>query len=238
MFTINKVVKLFCLSLTGLLALYIPQQTIAAQDEVAPDQVVSAIESVFGVSPGERRNHIKGTCAKGEFVGIPEASGYSLSALFSGKPVPVISRFSLDGGNPKVPDTAKNPRGMALEFSLPDGNLQHMTMLNIPVFGAMNPRTFLDPMIASRPDQTIGKPDPEKIKAFKAAHADNLAQASFLAQNNPSTSYTTSTYWGIHTFKFINHANKTTLVRWRFVPQDGEKRLSDDELKSFPANCS
>ena len=30
--------------------------------------------------------------------------------------------------------------------------------------------------------------------------------------------------------------NKTTLVRWRFVPQDGEKRLSDAELKSMPPN--
>jgi catalase len=236
MFTINKFIKLFCLLLAGILTLYIPQQTIAAQDEVTPDQVVNAIETVFGVSPGERRNHIKGTCAKGEFVGTPEAAGYSRSVLFSGKSIPVISRFSLAGGNPKVPDTAKSPRGMALEFTLPDGSLQHMTMLSTPVFGAMNPRTFLDLMIASRPDPATGKPDPEKIKAFKATHADSLVQASFLAQNNPPTSYTTSAYWGIHTFKFINHANKTTLVRWRFVPQDGEKRLSDDELKSFPAN--
>ncbi|MGB9094573.1 MAG: catalase family peroxidase [Gallionella sp.] len=209
---------------------------MAAQDEVTADQVVTALEGTFGVTPGERRNHIKGTCAKGEFIGSPGISAYSRSALFSGKPVPVIARFSLAGGNPKAPDTARSPRGMALEFRLPDDNLQHMTMLNTPIFGAMNPRTFLDLTIATKPDPATGKPDPEKIKAFKATHPDNLAQSEYLAKNNPPTSFTTSSYWGIHTFKFINSDNKTTLVRWRFVPQDGEKRLSDEEMKLSPHN--
>lgn len=210
---------------------------MAAEAEVTPDQVVSAIEDVFGVTPGERRNHIKGTCAAGEFVGVHKAAAaYSRSALFSGKPVPVVARFSLAGGNPKIPDVAKNPRGMALEFSLPKGETQHMTMLNTPVFGAAQPRTFYDLMVAMKPDPATGKPDPEKMKAFKASHPDSLAQADFLANNNPPVSYANSAYFGIHTFKFVNRHNKTTLVRWRFVPQDGEKRLSDAELKSMPPN--
>jgi catalase len=210
---------------------------MAAEAEVAPDQVVSAIEDVFGVTPGQRRNHIKGTCAAGEFVGDPKAAeAYSRSALFSGKPVPVVARFSLAGGNPKAPDVAKSARGMALEFSLPKGESQHMTMLNTPMFGAAQPRTFLDLMVAMKPDPATGKPDPEKIKAFKASHPDNLAQADFLANNNPPVSYANSAYFGIHTFKFVNRVSKTTLVRWRFVPQDGEKRLSDAELKSMPPN--
>lgn len=209
----------------------------AAEAEVTPDQVVSAIEDVFGVTPGQRRNHIKGTCAAGEFVGVHQAAAaYSRSALFSGRPVPVVARFSLAGGNPKAPDFAKSARGMALEFSLPNGGSQHMTMLNTPVFGAAQPRTFFDLMVAMKPDPATGKPDPEKTKSFKASHPDNLAQADFLVNNNPPASYANSAYFGIHTFKFVNRANKTTLVRWRFVPQDGEKRLSEAELKSMPAN--
>ncbi len=224
------------LLLASVLSLGALPPVIAAQNEVTPEQAVTAIEGTFGVTPGERRNHTKGTCAIGEFVGSHDAAIYSRSALFSKKPVPVVARFSLAGGNPKAPDTAKSARGMALEFRLPDGSLQHMTMLNTPVFGAMQPRTFLDLMIASKPDPATGKPDPEKIKAFKATHPDNLAQSDFLAKNNPPSSYTASAFYGIHTFKFINRKNKTTLVRWRFVPQDGEKLLSDDELKSFPSN--
>ena len=221
--------------LTGALMLA-PSSGIAAPGEVTADQVVSALEGTFGITPGERRNHIKGSCAAGEFIGDPGAAKYSRSALFSGKPVPVVARFSLAGGNPKAPDTAKSPRGMALEFQLPDGGLQHMTMLNTPVFGAAQPQTFLDLMIAMKPDPATGKPDPEKMKAFKANHPDNLAQAEFLAKNNPPASYATSSYFGIHTFKFIGRDDKTTLVRWRFVPQDGEKRLTDEELKSASAN--
>ena len=208
----------------------------AIADEVAPDQVVTALEEAFGVTPGERRNHTKGTCAAGEFVGLPEAAAYSRSPLFSGQPVPVIARFSLPGGNPKAPDTAKSPRGLALQFAPADGSLQHMTMLNTPMFGAAHPRTFLDLMVALKPDPATGKRDPEKIKAFKASHPDNRAQSEFVGANNPPVSYGNSAYFGIHTFKFIDADDKTTLVRWRFVPQDGEKQLTDAELESMPAD--
>lgn len=212
------------------------QGVMADDSEVTPLQVIDAIEATFGVAPGERRNHIKGTCAIGEFVGSKEAAKFNRSALFSGKPIPVIVRFSLAGGNPKAPDTAKSARGMALEFKLPDGGLHHMAMLNTPVFGAAHPRTFLDLMVATKPDPATGKPDPERIKAFKASHPDNKAQADFLSDNNPPSSYANSAYFGIHTFKFIDQKDATTLVRWRFVPHDGEKQLDESTLKSSPAN--
>lgn len=203
-----------------------------AADEVTAPQVVEAIEGTFGVTPGERRNHTKGTCAIGEFVGTGEAAGYSRSPLFSGKPIPVIARFSLSGGNPRAPDTAKSGRGMALQFKLPDGQLHHITMLNTPMFGAAQPKTFFDLMIAMRPDPATGKPDPERIKAFRASHPDSQAQADFLASNNPPSSYANSSFWGIHTFRFIDGQDRVTPVRWQFVPQDGERRLSDEELKA------
>ncbi|MCW3478650.1 catalase family peroxidase [Neisseriaceae bacterium JH1-16] len=217
------------------LALATPH-SLAATAEVTADQVVSALEGTFGAHAAERRNHIKGSCAKGEFIGTPVARDYTRSALFSGKSVPVVARFSLAGGNPKVPDTTKIARGMALEFRLPGGKLQHMTMLNTPMFGASTPQTFFDDIVSKKPDPATGKPDPEKIKAFKASHPDSLPQAEYLDKHNPPVSWANSSYYGIHTFKFVNRANKTTLVRWRFVPQDGDKRLSDDELKSSPPN--
>jgi catalase len=221
--------------LTGTLALAaFPGIAVAA--EVTPSQVVEALEGTFGVHPGERRNHIKGLCAEGEFIGDKQARPYSSSALFSGKPVPVIARFSVAGGNPKAPDTARSARGMALEFHLPGDKLQHITMINTPMFGAAQPQTFYDSILALKPDPATGKPDPEKVKAFKASHPDNLAQTQFLEKNNPPVSYANSAYFGIHTFKFIDKRKRPTLVRWRFVPKDGEKRLSDDEMKTAGAD--
>lgn len=208
----------------------------AGAQTVTTSQVIETLEGTFGVHAGERRNHIKGTCAVGSFTGTPEAARYSRSPLFSGRTIPVVARFSLAGGNPKAPDTARSPRGMALKFRLPTGGLHYIAMINTPVFGAAVPQTFIDNLIASRPNPATGKPDPEKIKAFRASHPDSKMQAEFLATNNPPASYANSSYWGIHTFKFINKEGKTTLVRWQFVPQDGEKRLSDAELASAGPN--
>jgi len=206
----------------------------AQPDDVTAEQVVTALEGAYGVHLGQRRNHTKGTCALGMFVGMPEAAAYSRSLMFSESSVPVVARFSLAGGDPKASDTERSPRGMALEFRLADGSVQHMTMLDTPIFFASMPRTFLDKMLALKPDPATGKPDPEKLKAFLASHPDNRGQAMFLADHSPPVSYANDAYYGIHTFKFINRDDKTTLVRWRFVPQDGEKRLSDAELRSMP----
>lgn len=204
------------------------------QSAVTPDEVVTALEGAYGVHPGERRNHTKGTCALGTFVGTADGAAYSRSPLFSGNPLPVVARFSLAGGDPHAPDADRSPRGIGLEFRLPSGGLQHMTMINTPMFFAAMPRTFLDKMLALKPDPATGKPNPDAVKAFVESHPDNVGQAKFLADNNPPTSYANSAYYGIHTFKFINRDNRVTLVRWRFVPQDGEKQLSAEELASAP----
>jgi len=219
-------------TLLSILLLLIAFPLQAEEDAATPDKVVAALEATFGVTPGQRRNHIKGTCAFGEFTGIPNR--YSRSVLFSGKTVPVVARFSLAGGNPKAPDAARSPRGMALEFRLPRETLQHMTMLNTPIFGAAQPQTFLDAIVAMRPDQATGKRAPEKMRAFRESHPDSLPQAEYLAQHNPPPSYANSAYFGIHTFHFVDGKGRVTRVRWRFMPRDGEKQLSDEQMTRMP----
>lgn len=210
--------------------------TAAAAAPVSPVEVVDAIESAFPATPQQRRNHTKGSCAAGEFVGNPAVAAYSRSRLFSEKPVPVVARFSISGGNPRAADTTRGARGMALQFQLPDGALQHMTLLNTPVFGAAVPETFRDLMLALRPDPATGKPDPAKLKAFRTSHPDSLAQAAFLDSRNPPAGYHRSAFFGIHSFRFIAADGHETLVRWHFQPQDGELALSAEEMKTRPAD--
>lgn len=76
--------------------------------------------------------------------------------------------------------------------------------------------------------------DPEKIKQVLASHPDALAQSNFLASNNPPASYANSAYYSIHTFMFIDTGGTKHAVKWRFIPQDGEKRLADSELATAP----
>lgn len=83
---------------------------IFAEQTVTADQVIGAMEKQFGVTAGQRRNHINGVCLAGSFVGDKSIQAYSTSPLFSGKAIPVIGRFSLAGGSLKTPDTARSSR--------------------------------------------------------------------------------------------------------------------------------
>ena len=205
-------------------------------DTVSSKQLVYSLEQAYGKDVGLRRNHTKGIGVSGFFVGTPEAAEYSRSPLFSGNKIEVVGRFSIAGGDLHASDKEKSPRGLGMQFRLPDGSLQHMTMLHTPMFFAAVPRTFYDKFIALTPDPATGKPNPAQYKAWAASHPDATAQNTFLAENNPPVSYANSAFYSIHTFKFINRDNEITMVRWRFVPQDGQKQLTDAELKSFSEN--
>jgi len=193
----------------------------AASTEITGPQMIDAFEGTFGVHPGQRRNHIKGTCAAGEFVGTSDAAALSRSPLFTGKTVPVVARFSLGGGNPDVPDAAPAPRGMALEFRLPGGALQHITIINVPIFAASSPASFRDAIVAAKPDPKTGKPDPEKLKAYAASHPDAMALMQLSSHHTPTANYYQTPFFSVHTFKFIDAKGTEHLVRWRFVPRDG-----------------
>jgi len=206
----------------------------ADSTEVTAPQMIDAFEGDFGVHPGQRRNHAKGTCAAGEFIGTTDAAALSRSALFSGKTIPVIARFSVGGGDPEVPDAAPAPRGMALELRLPDGALQHITMIDAPIFAAKSPASFRDFLLAAKPDPKTGQPDPAKLKAYAATHPDAMALNELSSHQTPTANYYQATYFGIHTFKFIDAKSIEHLVKWRFVPRDGTKELTAAEMKAAP----
>jgi catalase len=206
----------------------------AANPEITAPQMIDAFEGTFGIHPGQRRNHIKGTCAAGEFVGTSDAATLSRSALFSGKSVPVVARFSLGGGSPEVPDAALAPRGMALEFHLPGGALQHITMIDEPIFAAASPASFRDAIVAAKPDPKTGQPDPEKLKAYAASHPDAKALTELTSHHTPTANYYQTTYFSIHTFKFIDGKGTEHPVKWRFIPRDGTKEMTAAQMKAAP----
>jgi len=203
-------------------------------NEATSQRALDSLESAFGVHPGQRRNHTKGIGVTGKFVGNPAAAAYSRSLLFTGDTIDVVGRFSIAGGNPEAEDAERSTRGAGLQFRLPNGSLQHMTMLHTPMFFATMPKTFIDKFFALTPDPSTGKPDAAVFKKFLATHPDHAAQAHFLGTVNPPWSYANCAFYGIHTFKFVDANDKVTMVRWRFVPRDGERSLTDQEMASAP----
>lgn len=216
------------------LGLALPLGSALAGDEPAPEDVVGALEKITGVHAGLRRNHAKGTCAVGSFQATDAAKALSSSQLFSGQTIPVVARFSLAGPNPTVPDTARNPRAMALQFQLPGGELHQMAMLHTPVFGAASVESFYQRQLADIPDAATGKRDPEKLAAYKAKFPESKAQGDWLASHNPPPSFAEAAYYSLNAFKFVDGAQTGRWVKWRFEPHDGVHFLSDEELKTLP----
>ena len=97
--------------------------SLPASAQVDPKRILDQFEATFGKFEGFRRSGAKGVCAVGEFTGSVEGRALSVASAFSGKPVPVVARFSVGGANPKAPDNLRGQRNMALQFNLPGGEV-------------------------------------------------------------------------------------------------------------------
>jgi catalase len=199
---------------------------------VDPNAFLNQFESTFGKFEGFRRSGAKGVCAMGEFVGTADARALSTASAFSGKPMPVIVRFSVGGANPKAPDNAKSQRNLALQFNLPNGETWQMGNISAPVFGASSPEQFLGRLASLQPDPATKAPDPAKVKAFADANPEVLLQGKHYASQPVPASFGTVNYWGVHAFGFINASGTKQFGKWIFEPVGGVQGLTDDEAKA------
>ena len=78
---------------------------------------------------------------------------------------------------------------------------------------------FLKAAAASGPDA----PKPTPIEKYLQAHPEALPFVT--QQNPPPESLATTTYFGVNAFAFTDASGKKTTVRYRFVPQAGDKYL-------------
>lgn len=201
-------------------------------DAAGPEQLVDALNAVFGKHPA-RASHAKGQCVRGSFSPTPEAVGLSKSPIFAGE-VPLLARFSMGSGNPKIADAAKGaPRGLAVRFESGEGVV--LVMLSTPMFFARTPEQMLG-FLQARVPAADGKPEAEKVKAFAAANPETTAQSAWLASRPVPASYATVNYWAVHAFTLTNADGVATTVKLRAEPGTGEVGLSDEEAKAKPAD--
>lgn len=203
-----------------------------AHAQVDPTRILNQFEASFGKFDGYRRSGAKGVCASGEFVGSLAGRALSSSSAFSGKPVPVIVRFSVGGANPKAPDNARGQRNLALQFNLPGGETWQMGNISAPVFGAATPEQFLGRVASLQPDPATKAPDPAKVKAFADANPEVLLQGRYYAGQPVPASFAGLNYWGVHAFGFVNNKGDKQWGKWVFEPEAGLLSLSDEEAKA------
>ena len=206
--------------------------SLPASAQVDPNRFLDQFEATFGKFEGYRRSGAKGVCAAGEFVGSAEGRALSAASAFSGKPVPVIVRFSVGGASPKAADNARSQRNMALQFNLPGGEIWQMGNISAPVFGAATPEQLFGRLQSLQPDPATKAPDPAKVKAFADANPEVLLQGRYFASQPVPASFTTVNYWGVHAFAFVNTKSSKQFGKWIFEPAGGTSGLSEDEAKA------
>lgn len=218
---------------TTLAALAVALIPAHAQTSVAEAQV-NALEGLFGQHEGLRRAHARGLCASGYFIGNTVGRALSSASVFSGDKIPVIARFSVGGGHPKISDKSKTVRGLALQFSLPKGEQWLTANISAPVYFISKPAQFAPFMAARLPDPATGKPDLVNLKLFSELNPETLRQGAYLAKAPVPASYAAANYWSANAFEFISAKGQRQFVRWQFVPEGGPLGLTDEQLKSLP----
>ncbi len=186
--------------------------------DLTPARFTDAFEHVDGAHSGFRRNHAKGLGVFGFFESNGNGIRLSNAVVFRPGRVPVIGRFSLSGGQPYVADMAGTVRGLALQFSLPDGELWRTAMINLPVFPVSTPKAFYERLVASKPDPSTGKPDPAEMKAFLARHPETVQAMTVIKGRAVSSGFENSTFHSLNAFRFINSAGDSIPVRWLMTP--------------------
>ncbi|MGH1517686.1 catalase family peroxidase [Chryseobacterium sp. JK1] len=200
-----------------------------AQTTSTPQQMVDALHSTFGKHDNARAVHAKGIILQGIFTPGPEAKKITKAIHFQNKSTPVTVRFSDFTGIPSISDTnpLSNPRGLAIKFNIGNGqdtDIVAHSYNGFPVATTDEFRQLLQAISSSGPDAA----HPTVLEQFFVTHP--IAKTFLTSQKPASTSFANLSYYGVNSFKFTNKKEKTTFIRYQFIPVEGEHFLTKEEL--------
>jgi catalase len=196
---------------------------------ISPEQAVDRINDRFGRHAGYRALHAKGTLCRGRFTATPEAARLTRAAHMQGSPVDATVRLSNGSGNPDEPDYAPEVRGLATKFYLPDGSRTDISAQTVPRFPVRTPDDFIGLVGAAEPG--LGRL--WKLPLFLATHPQAIPALRANAPTlRPPPSYANCRYYAVHAFKWIDAEGGERFVRYTWLPEAGDERISGEEAKS------
>ena len=154
---------------------------------------------------------------------------------------PVFVRFSTVAGGAGSGDTPRDVRGFAVKFYTSEGNFD-LVGNNIPVFFIQDAIKFPDLIHAVKMEPDRGFPQaasahdtfwdfvtlmPESMHMLMWAMSDRTIPRSFRMMEG----------FGVHTFRFVNAAGKSTFVKFHWRPKIGAASLIwDESVKLYGAD--
>jgi catalase len=199
------------------------------------EQLLQQFDAIFGLNPGFRPAHAKGTMLTGTFTPSAEAATLTKAPHILRASTPVTVRFSDSTGIPLVPDNDPNanPRGFAIRFNLAEHVHTDIVSHSTDGFPTRTGPEFLELLKAlatSDPKNLAGSP----LEAFLGSHPKALA---FVQAPKPApSSFARESYFGVTAMKFTNKDGVSRFGRYRILPEAGNDHLDDAAAAAKDAN--
>jgi catalase len=183
----------------------------------------------------ERVVHARGATAFGHFeatgkVGDEPISKFTRAKLFqeAGKRTDVALRFSTVAGGRDSSEALRDPRGFAVKFYTEDGNWD-LVGNNIAVFFIRDAIKFPDFIHSQKPDPVnFDRQVANRVFDFisQSPEAMHMVTLIFGPRGVPA-SYRNMQGFGVNTYKWVNEAGDTVLVKYHWHPRQGVKSWTE-----------
>jgi catalase len=184
----------------------------------------------------ERVVHARGFGAHGFFeITDPALSKISTADVFQrvGEKTPAFVRFSTVGGNKGSADLARDVRGFAVKMYTQQGNWD-IVGNNIPVFFIQDAIKFPDLIHAAKEEPDRGFPQAQTAHDnfwdFISLSPESMHMVMWIMSDRTiPRSFRFMEGFGVHTFRLIDAAGKTTFVKFHWKPKLGLQSVAWNE---------
>ncbi|WP_454908761.1 catalase [Variovorax gossypii] len=183
----------------------------------------------------ERIVHARGSGAHGFFECYEPLTQYTKAAPFkeTGKVTPVFVRFSTVAGERGSKDTARDVRGFAVKFYTDEGNWD-LVGNNMPVFFIQDAMKFPDLVHAVKPEPHHQMPQAASAHDTFWDFVSLMPESTHMLMWQMSDraiprSYRMMQGFGVHTFRLVNDAGESVLVKFHWQPKLGTHSLVWEE---------
>ncbi len=184
----------------------------------------------------ERVVHARGSAAHGYFE-LYKPLGISRAAFLNdtSRRTPVFVRFSTVQGSRGSADTVRDVRGFATKFYTTEGNFD-LVGNNMPVFFIQDGIKFPDVVHAVKPEPANEIPQGasahDSFWDFVSLVPESAHMVMWLMSDRAiPRSYRMMEGFGVHTFRFIDAAGTSSLVKFHWRPLLGAHSLVWDEAQ-------
>jgi catalase len=191
----------------------------------------------------ERVVHARGAVAYGYFEatgqwGDEPIAQYTRAKPFAeaGKRTDLAIRFSTVIGGRDSSEAARDPRGFAVKFYTEDGNWD-LVGNNLGVFFIRDAIKFPDVIHSLKPDPITFRQEPARIFDFMSQTPEAMHMiVNLFSPRGIPLNYRHMQGFGVNTYKWVNAAGETQLVKYHWQPHQGVKSLTAADAANIQAN--